>query len=111
MPALILHTNVKVEDPKRFSLDLSKFASKALDKPETYISISYEYNEFLTFAGNFDPAFVLVIKNEKYSNELFGYLERELGVPDHRGYIDFHDPGGENLGHKATIFSKLFGKK
>jgi len=32
-----------------------------LQKPEKYISISFRHNEYLTFAGTFDPAFLLVI--------------------------------------------------
>jgi ABC-type sulfate transport system permease component len=38
-----------------------------LEKPEKYISISYRYNEHLTFAGTFDPAFLLVIVRMVYT--------------------------------------------
>ena len=36
-------------------------SANTLGKPEKYISISYRYNEHLTFAGTLDPAFLLVI--------------------------------------------------
>jgi phenylpyruvate tautomerase len=32
-----------------------------LGKPEKYVSVSYRYNEFLSFNGTFEPAFLLVI--------------------------------------------------
>jgi hypothetical protein len=38
-----------------------------LQKPEKYISISYRYNENLSFAGTLDPAFLLVIVSIAYT--------------------------------------------
>lgn len=40
---------------------LPQFAAETLNKPESYISVSYLYQEHLTFAGSFDPAFLLYI--------------------------------------------------
>ena len=85
-----------------------------LGKPETYISIQYNYNECLSFAGTLDPAFLLVIvsfqaiyhiipyllrhvqtsldnltpdANEKYSAALFDYFKEKLNVKGNRGYM------------------------
>ncbi|KAI0261084.1 Tautomerase/MIF [Gloeopeniophorella convolvens] len=119
MPSLILQTNVKVPDPKAFVLRFSKLSAELLEKPEKYISISLQYNEFLTFGGTFDPAFLLSIvsldnitpqKNEAYSKSLFEFFEKELGVPGDRAYITFQDPGRAFIGHEGTTFETIFGK-
>lgn len=36
-------------------------AEKILQKPESYIAVSYTYNEYLSFGGSFDPAFLLSV--------------------------------------------------
>ncbi|TFY70685.1 hypothetical protein EVG20_g2329 [Dentipellis fragilis] len=119
MPSLVLTTNVKVADPRAFSLEFSKLSAQILRKPEQYISISLQYNEHLTFKGNFDPAFLLVVtslgnispeQNEEYSKLFFDYFARELGIPGDRGYITFYDPGNAYLGHQGTTFATIFGK-
>jgi len=40
-------------------LSQSQFGADILKKPERYIFVSYQYNEFLSFNGTFDPAFQL----------------------------------------------------
>ncbi|KAN0115905.1 Tautomerase/MIF superfamily [Russula decolorans] len=119
MPSLVLETNVKVTDIKSFVLEFSKVATNTLQKPEKYISISYRHNEYLTFAGTFDPAFLLVItsldnitpeRNEAYSKELFAFLKNHLGTPGDRGYITFYDPGRAYLGYEGTTFAEIFKK-
>lgn len=45
-----------VSDSNRHQL-----AAETLAKPEQYISINYTYDEFLTFAGSCEPAFLLTI--------------------------------------------------
>ncbi|KAF8590507.1 Tautomerase/MIF [Ramaria rubella] len=119
MPALVLTTNVKVDNVKDFVLEFSKLGAKVLGKPEAYISIQYNYDENLSFAGTFDPAFLFVITsldninpeaNEKYSATFFSYFKEKLGVPGNRGYISFYDPGRANLGFQSTTFATIFGK-
>ncbi|VDC03934.1 unnamed protein product [Peniophora sp. CBMAI 1063] len=118
MPSLVLKTNVKVDDVKSFSLEFSKTGAQILGKPENYISVAYDYNEFLTFQGTFDPAFLLVVstlgnlspeKNEKYSKEFFDFFKEKLGISGDRGYITFYDPGNSNFGHQGTTFGTIFG--
>ncbi|KAH8114287.1 Tautomerase/MIF [Phellopilus nigrolimitatus] len=94
MPSLQLTTNVKV-------------AAMTLNKPEEMITISYIYNEFLSFAGTFEPALQLsvvavdIIKpqaNIGYSKSFFDFFGKRLGVRDDRGHITFFDPGRANYG-------------
>jgi len=119
MPTLELKTNVKVENPKAFMAEFAKFGAELLSKPLAYISTSYTYNETLTFGGTFDPAFVLNIvslgninpdANDIYSQKLFAYFEKHLGVPHDRAYITFIDPGNANIGYTSTHFGKIWGK-
>ncbi|KAI0059511.1 Tautomerase/MIF [Artomyces pyxidatus] len=120
MPSLTIETNVKVPDPKKFVTTFSKLAATTLNKPESYIAVSYRYNEFLSWEGTFDPAFLLVVTsldniapalNEQYSKAFFAFFEAELAAPGNRGYITFDDPGRGNLGHKSTTFATIFGAK
>lgn len=40
---------------------LTQLSAEVLGKPLKYIAVCYEYNESLSFAGTFDPAFLLTI--------------------------------------------------
>ncbi|KZT73998.1 Tautomerase/MIF [Daedalea quercina L-15889] len=119
MPSLELKTNVPLEDPKTFLLEFSSLAAKTLRKPELFISVSYHYNENLTFNGSFDPAFLMTVTSldnikaeltDNYSKVFFEFFREKLGIPGERGYITFLDPGRAFLGHKATTFATIFGK-
>ncbi|EED81730.1 predicted protein [Postia placenta Mad-698-R] len=105
MPSLVLKTNL---------------AAKTLNKPEVYISVSYDYSENLTFNGSFDPTFLLTVTsldnitpelNEGYSKVLYNFLESKLGIPGDRGYITFLDPGRAYMGYQGTTFGTIFGPK
>ncbi|KAJ3569114.1 hypothetical protein NP233_g5263 [Leucocoprinus birnbaumii] len=120
MPSLSLTTNVRVSDPKQFSLEFSKLGAQVLGKPEDYITVQYHYNDTITFAGNHDPAFVLTIvslenltheQNERYSKELSEWLKGKLGLSNDRGYIVFHDPGNSHIGYQGTTFGTIFGRR
>ncbi|KAI0033306.1 Tautomerase/MIF [Vararia minispora EC-137] len=111
MPLLAITSNVKPADIKAFVLDFHKFAVKTLGKFDETTSISFNYQEHLSFGGTFEPAFILGItsldnfsdeKNEAYSKVFFEYFQRTLGVPDHRGYIRFEDPGYAAIGYRST---------
>ncbi|PAV19534.1 Tautomerase MIF [Pyrrhoderma noxium] len=114
MPYLNLTTNVKLDDAKAFALDFSKFSAKVLKKPESYIAVSYTYNDTLTFGGSFEPSFQLSVislgninpeVNVTYSKAISDYLGEKLGTSNSRGYITFVDPGYENLGYSGKTFA------
>jgi phenylpyruvate tautomerase len=46
---------------------MAQVASNTLQKPEAFISISYRHNEHLSFAGTFDPAFLLNVVRMAYT--------------------------------------------
>ncbi|CAA7265322.1 unnamed protein product [Cyclocybe aegerita] len=118
MPTLNLVTNVKIPDAKAFALKFSKFGAETLGKPEAYISVIISYNETLTFAGTFDPAFSLRIDsldninpeaNDRYTKAFAKFFEENLGAKDNRGYVTFIDPGRANIGFQSTTFATIFG--
>ncbi|KAK2460644.1 hypothetical protein APHAL10511_007114 [Amanita phalloides] len=113
MPFLNLITNVKIPDTFAFAQEFSKVSAEILEKPEKYISVSYTYNDTLTFGGTFDPAFQLHITslkninaeaNNQYALKLSDFLRAKLGLPDDRGYIVFYDPGVENVGYRSSTW-------
>ncbi|KAF9533575.1 Tautomerase/MIF superfamily [Crepidotus variabilis] len=120
MPTLNFVTNIELPDRKAFALEFSKFGAKLLGKPEGYISVLVTYNDTLTFAGTFDPAFSLRIDsldninptiNEVYSQEFTKFFKEKLGIPNDRGYITFIDPGRANIAFQGTTFETIFGNK
>jgi phenylpyruvate tautomerase len=69
--------------------------------------------QVLTFAGTFEPAYIANIysigkispeMNVNTSKGLSEFLSKELGLPDDRGYIGFHDMKATNMGWKGTVF-------
>ncbi|KAI0685798.1 Tautomerase/MIF superfamily, partial [Cytidiella melzeri] len=120
MPALELKTNVKLADPKAFLAEFSKLASATLGKPESFINVSYTYNEYMTWGGSFDPAYLLAItslgnvnpeSNVTYSKTFSEFFQERLGAPNSRGYISMIDPGPDNMGHRGTTFSAIFAER
>ncbi|PPQ97963.1 hypothetical protein CVT26_003112 [Gymnopilus dilepis] len=118
MPTLNLVTNVKLDNPKVFVKEFSKFGADTLNKPEQYISVIFTYNELVTFGGTFDPAFSLRIdsldniseqQNENYSKAFFGFFEEKLGVKGHRGYVTYIDPGRANMGLPPELLDIIIG--
>ncbi|KAI0701190.1 Tautomerase/MIF superfamily [Cytidiella melzeri] len=111
MPSLELKTNVKIADPKAFLVEFSKLAAETLNKPESYITVSYSYNEYMAWEGTFDPTYLLNIVslgnvnpevNITYSKTFSEFLQAKIGAPANRGYISIIDPGVDNLGHVTS---------
>ncbi|KAI0340510.1 Tautomerase/MIF [Trametopsis cervina] len=120
MPSLELKTNVKLDDPKPFLQEFSKYAAETLGKPEKYICVTYLHNENMAWHGTFDPAMLLTIisldnlnpeANIEYSKKFSDFFEKKLGVPGDRGYISFTDTGRDYLGYTGTTFGPIFGGK
>ncbi|KAJ7104547.1 Tautomerase/MIF [Mycena crocata] len=102
MPMANLVTNVKaIEDIKQFSLALSRACSEGwgLDDPDgSRTSGSVIYDASLNFNGTHEPAFQLKFtiipigdagteKRDAFAKALCTFLERELGIPQSRGYM------------------------
>ncbi|KAH8114279.1 Tautomerase/MIF superfamily [Phellopilus nigrolimitatus] len=95
---------------------ITSVAAEKLNKPEEMISISYIYDEYLTFAGTFEPALQLSVvaldiikpqENIKYSKSFFDFFGKKLGVKDDRGHLTFFDPGRANWGFGSSTKEAL----
>lgn len=119
MPYLSLVSNVNPADLPSFIKELSRLASETLEKPEKFMAIDYRFNEHLSFAGTFEPAFILSIgsiinvnpeTNDQFSGVFFSFLKEKLGIAGTRGFIEFSDPGAAYIGHNGTTMAKIFDK-
>ncbi|KAG7441477.1 Tautomerase/MIF [Guyanagaster necrorhizus] len=113
MPIIELTTNVKVSDAKAFTTALSQKSAEILGMTK-YITVTYKHDESMIFGGTYDPAFTMNVltvlgipteKNASFSQCFFEFFEKELGIPNDRGYIVFNDPGSDRLGYKGTTFN------
>uniref|UniRef100_A0A1D1XJR1 L-dopachrome isomerase n=1 Tax=Anthurium amnicola TaxID=1678845 RepID=A0A1D1XJR1_9ARAE len=112
MPYVEIKTNVQVQDHKQFIKELSSYSADALNKPMTYICVSLQDNLTMLFNDTDDPAYIANVTSigldtetiKKLSKEFSEFLEKELKVPNDRGYIFFHDPGRANVAWKGNTF-------
>ncbi|KAL5501348.1 hypothetical protein ACEPAH_8608 [Sanghuangporus vaninii] len=115
MPEINLTTNIKIDDPKALVLELSKLVAEMTGKKESFVQARYIYTEYQTFAGSFDPAFSLEIRDihsspeasEKYSKAFSEFLTAKLGVNNNRGFVICLNPGAEHVGFMASTIAKL----
>jgi len=49
-----------------------QFSAETLGKPESYICVSYTYNETLIFDGTFEPAFLFNIASLEITIDMVG---------------------------------------
>ncbi|KIM20163.1 hypothetical protein M408DRAFT_332523 [Serendipita vermifera MAFF 305830] len=117
MPYLQLITNVQLDDERKMDLvkSLSKVAATALKKPEEYMSVSYEYNSTLIFAGTSEPCFQIGLISigltpqacPDVSASIAAELKSKLGVDPSRGYMNLQDPTAGRIGYAETTFAQL----
>lgn len=101
MPLLKIQTSQPVDADKKRALaaDASKAVADMLGKPERYVMISIEENPAMLFGGSDDPLAYLELKSiglpdsktGEYSAALAALLDRHLGLPADRVYIEFAD--------------------
>jgi len=101
MPLLKIQTNEPVDTDKRRALaaDASKAVADMLGKPERYVMVSIEENPAMLFGGSDAPLAYLELKSiglpetktGDFSAALTILLDRHLGLPADRIYIEFAD--------------------
>lgn len=106
MPLIRLQTSVEMEEKQRQALlaDLSKLLSGALRKPEQYVMVSVEPAAMLMSGQGGPGAFADVRSigalssgvNKQVTKGLCALLEKALGIPPDRVYVNFTDvPAGD----------------
>jgi hypothetical protein len=115
MPLCRILTSANVPEKARttFLTELSRFVAGALRKPESYVMTSFTHVSAMTFAGTTEPACYVELKNigtftpeqtASLSADLCARIEKALGVPPSRTYIEFSNAAGHLWGHDGETF-------
>ena len=115
MPLCKIVTSANVPEKVRVSLlsELSRFVADALRKPESYVMTSLVTDAAMTFAGTTEPACFVELKSigtftpeqtASLSAALCARVEKSLGVPSSRTYIEFTNSVGHLWGHDGETF-------
>ncbi len=113
MPYLHVRVNVGVEDRAGFLAACSREAAAALGKPERYVMVALDDGAPLMFAGSEAPAAYLRLASlglpgaatPELSAALCALIERELGIPADRVYIEFASPERHMWGWDGRTFA------
>ena len=101
MPFLRIQTNhpLNEADARSLASSSSALVAEQLGKPENYVMTSVENNPAMQFAGSDEPLAYLELKSiglpesktGDFSAALAALLNRHLGLPADRVYIEFAD--------------------
>lgn len=90
--------------------------AKSLGKPASYVSVQLNTNQKLSFAGTKEPAAMCELTsigslsvelNKQHSKAIMEFLQKTLGVPPTRIYINFHNANKGDVGFNNTTFDSL----
>ncbi|MET0102363.1 MAG: phenylpyruvate tautomerase MIF-related protein [Sedimenticola sp.] len=116
MPVLTIRTNSPVDGGERNALLASASATVAevLGKPEQYVMVSLECDQAMMFAGSDAPLAYLELKSiglpgdrtREISASLCDFINRQLGIPQERIYIEFADAARNMFGWNGGTFER-----
>jgi len=114
MPYLKIQTNITPDTATREKLlrDLSKSVAEQLGKSERYVMVAIEAGAPMIFAGDAGPLAYLELKSiglpeantASFSAALCSLVEKELGIPGDRIYIEFADAERHMWGWNNATF-------
>lgn len=114
MPILKIQTNQPVDDVTRAVLlaEASLTVTAALGKPERYVMVAIEPTAAMIFAGNMAPLAYLELKSislpvsrtASLSQALCHLMNKTLGIPSERIYIEFAEADGKMWGWNGGTF-------
>ncbi|MEW6352985.1 MAG: phenylpyruvate tautomerase MIF-related protein [Pseudomonadota bacterium] len=114
MPYLKIQTNTPPTPKAQQELlkTLSRAVAKHLGKPESYVMVALEPPIPMLFGGEAAPLAYLELKSvglpqaktAELSKALCELVERELGVPQDRVYIEFANASGAMWGWNGGTF-------
>jgi phenylpyruvate tautomerase PptA (4-oxalocrotonate tautomerase family) len=114
MPLLRIETNVPRDGSAAADLlaAASRLVAESLAKPERYVMVSLHHNADMRFAASHEPLAYLELKSiglpgdrtPELSAALSGFVEKWLGVPKDRTYIEFSDAPRHLWGWNAGTF-------
>jgi phenylpyruvate tautomerase len=114
MPLLKLQINISVAQAKHAELlsGMSKLVAHAIGKPEQYVMVSVEEGP-IQMSGKDGPAAFADVRsigglggkvNRDISQNLCVLLNKTLGIPASRVYLNFSDVAPGNWGHNGSTF-------
>jgi phenylpyruvate tautomerase PptA (4-oxalocrotonate tautomerase family) len=115
MPLVKITSSATLNDDGKRALlgELSRLVAGRLGKPESYVMTAFDSAAVMTFAGTPEPAAYVELKSigtftpeatANLSSDLCQALEKALGVPAGRIYIEFADAKGYLWGHDGETF-------
>ncbi|CAB60512.1 L-dopachrome isomerase [Caenorhabditis elegans] len=117
MPVFSINVNVKVPAEKQNEIlkELSTVLGKLLNKPEQYMCIHFHEDQGILYAGTTEPAGFAVLKsiggvgsakqNNAISAVVFPIIEKHLGIPGNRLYIEFVNLGAADIAYNGQTFA------
>ncbi len=114
MPYLKIQSNITLDKGDAASLlaEASKLLATELGKPENYVMVALEPPQPMLFAGSDAPLAYLELKSiglpesktSALSAALCGLIEKKLGIPTARIYIEFADAPRAMWGWDSKTF-------
>ncbi|MFZ1029604.1 MAG: phenylpyruvate tautomerase MIF-related protein [Limnoraphis robusta] len=115
MPLIKVQTSVPTpekSDVETLLKSLSAALAEHLKKPESYVMTAFEPNVPMTFGGTTDPVCYMEIKSiglpasqtKTMSSDFCQKINKALGIPLNRIYIEFADAPGTMWGWNGTTF-------
>ncbi|XP_030638578.1 macrophage migration inhibitory factor-like [Chanos chanos] len=112
MPLFMVNTNVaKGKVPAALFSEATRDLARALERPESYITVHVVPDQMMTCGGKTDPVAQCKLysagqigpeKNKEYSKLICGLLNKHLGISPERCFIIFTDLQGSNVGNNNT---------
>ena len=114
MPYVHLQTNAELDKGAAvtFAQKLSAFAARAVGKPEQYVQTVVSPGLAMAHGGDTGPTAFVDLKSiglaenkcPALSQAVCDFLEKELGIPPSRVYIQFTDLAGARFGWNGSTF-------
>jgi phenylpyruvate tautomerase len=98
---------------KQFLVSLSSLIAREVGKPESYVMTNLVPQCDMTFAGTFEPACYVEVKNigkfkpeqtQRMSAKVSELIGQSLGISKSRIYIEFSDATGYLWGYDGSTF-------
>lgn len=114
MPLIKVHTSVEKPDSSQVEgllKTLSSKLSKHLGKPESFVMTAFQPEIAMTFSGTTDPVCYIEIKNvgsisadktRAMSADFCQEVEKNLGIPANRTYLEFAEAKGAMWGWNGS---------
>ena len=112
MPLLEITTNIRVNDSREILVQASKLTADLLGKPESYVMVKLQPEQYLMFAGNSEPTAHVKLKSlglpedktVDFSARICEFIHSQLGIESARIYIEFSSPERHMWGWDKRTF-------